>query len=261
MIRRLTENDREMCFEYVSGKPAENLFIIGDIEAYGFDTAFQKLWGDFDSGGSLNGVLLKYERNYIPFSYGEFDAAGFAEIMKADPEWKILSGLGEVTEKIEPYLSGEEKKRLFYYAKCDRLTGKGTFEKVKKASPSEAEKIIELYGHIEEFSTNENVESRRRNMEKGVARTYYIEEDGKMVSSASTGAENTLSAMVVGVCTLDAYKRRGYASQCMLNLCTDLLQEGRELCLFYDNPEAGAIYKRIGFKDIGMWTMYEREAR
>ncbi|MGA0633387.1 GNAT family N-acetyltransferase, partial [Bacillus thuringiensis] len=26
--------------------------------------------------------------------------------------------------------------------------------------------------------------------------------------------------------------------------------------LFYNNPTAGRIYKRLGFKDIGMWTMY-----
>ncbi|TKI86654.1 GNAT family N-acetyltransferase, partial [Bacillus cereus] len=33
-------------------------------------------------------------------------------------------------------------------------------------------------------------------------------------------------------------------------------KESRTLCLFYNNPVAGRIYKRLGFKDIGMWTMY-----
>lgn len=28
------------------------------------------------------------------------------------------------------------------------------------------------------------------------------------------------------------------------------------LCLFYDNPAAGRIYKRIGFRDIGKWCMW-----
>lgn len=80
-----------------------------------------------------------------------------------------------------------------------------------------------------------------------------------MVSMASTTAENTFSAMVVGVATLESYKKKGYATACMVKLCDQLLSEGKELCLFYDNPEAGAIYKRIGFEDIGFWMMYTYE--
>ena len=37
MIRQLMEEDRKVTLDFVSLKPAENLFIIGDIEAYGFD--------------------------------------------------------------------------------------------------------------------------------------------------------------------------------------------------------------------------------
>ena len=42
----------------------------------------------------------------------------------------------------------------------------------------------------------------------------------------------------------------------MQKLFKDVMDEGKLLCLFYDNPEAGRIYKRLGFTDIGMWTMY-----
>lgn len=65
-----------------------------------------------------------------------------------------------------------------------------------------------------------------------------------------------MSAMVVAVATLENYKKKGNATKCMLKLCNELLLEGKDLCLFYDNPEAGAIYKKIGFKDIGFWMMY-----
>ncbi|MBS2968164.1 GNAT family N-acetyltransferase [Metabacillus sp. KIGAM252] len=260
MIRQLTEKDHEQCYSYVSGKPAENLFIIGDIEAFGYNEPFQKVWGDFNEDGELKGILLKYEANYIPFSHGDFDASGFAGIMKADPEWGILSGLEEVTVKLEPFLERSAEKRVLHYAKCVKLE-KAFSDRpavtVKKARIEDAERILNLHKEIEEFtSAGESVESKRRNMEKGVSRTYYVEKEGSMVSAASTAAENTLSAMVVGVCTLNDHKRKGYATQCMLELCGDVLSEGRELCLFYDNLDAGKIYKRIGFKDIGMWSMY-----
>lgn len=97
---------------------------------------------------------------------------------------------------------------------------------------------------------------KHRGLEEGVSRSFFIMENKKIVSTASTAAENSLSAMVVGVATLESYKKKGYATQCMVKLCNQLLEENKELCLFYDNPSAGAIYKRIGFEDIDFCMMY-----
>ena len=41
MIRKLTQNDHEVVMELVGKKPAENLFIIGDIEAYGYESSIK----------------------------------------------------------------------------------------------------------------------------------------------------------------------------------------------------------------------------
>lgn len=64
-----------------------------------------------------------------------------------------------------------------------------------------------------------------------------------------------MSAMIVGVATHQAFREQGLASRVMAQLCADLLHEGKSLCLFYDNPHAGVIYKRLGFQDIGSWTI------
>ncbi len=48
------------------------------------------------------------------------------------------------------------------------------------------------------------------------------------------------------------------ASACITKLCQDLVSEGRGVCLFYDDPEAGRIYKKLGFKDMGMWYIMEK---
>jgi predicted GNAT family acetyltransferase len=61
--------------------------------------------------------------------------------------------------------------------------------------------------------------------------------------------------MIVGVCSHPEKRNQGLASLCMEALCHDILAEGKTLCLFYDNPKAGSIYKRLGFKDIGLWSM------
>ncbi len=261
MIRQLTEQDHDCCQTLIQKRPAENLFIIGDIEAFGYEQDFQKIWGDFDDKGNLRGILLKYRENFIPFSLGEFDAKGFADIINSHDDFQILSGLKEITTQVEPYVKREVKSiRHMHYAKCDStdsLTGPVSSQ-VKKAAIDDLPRLIDLLKSIPEFSDAEfSVEKRRHSYEKGVSRSYVIEEDGVFVSSASTTAENSMSAMIVAVCTHPDYKKRGFASQCMTKLCREVLEEGKELCLFYDNPEAGKIYKRIGFKDIGYWSMYK----
>lgn len=261
MIRRLSQNDHEDCFKLLKPRSAENLFIIGDIEAYGYDQEFQKVWGEFNDSGELIAVLLKYQENYIPFATNSFNAKEFAEIMSNDPDFKFMSGLKEITEKIEPFLNKQLKtKRQTYYAKCTKLASNkniAKFSNVEQASPQDAEALVQLLKSVPEFNDSIiTVERKHRTLTDGTSRSFFIKEDGKMVSTASTAAENSLSAMVIAVATLENYKKRGYATKCMLVLCTQLLQEGKELCLFYDNPSAGAIYKRIGFVDIGFWMMY-----
>ncbi|COE77517.1 Predicted acetyltransferase [Streptococcus pneumoniae] len=52
MIRKLTKKDHEQVFAYLKEEAALNLFIIGDIEAFGYDTDFQELWGVFKEDGT-----------------------------------------------------------------------------------------------------------------------------------------------------------------------------------------------------------------
>jgi uncharacterized protein len=261
MIRVLTQVDDEQCQKLIQEQPAENLFIIGDIEAFGYEQEFQTIWGDFDEKGNLRGILLKYRENFIPYSSGEFDAEGFADIMNEYEDFKILSGLKELTSKIEPFLTREfHSRRQMYYAKLDNTDSLSNEDltQIKKTTIEDLPKLVDLLNNIPEFSGgNFSVENKRHGMEKGVSRSYFIKDGGILVSSASTTAENTKSAMIVGVCTHPGHKKKGYATGCMTKLCRDVLEEGKELCLFYDNPEAGKIYKNIGFEDIGYWMMYK----
>ena len=260
MIRRLTKNDHEICLRLLRTKPAENIFIIGDIEVYGYEQEFQKLWGDFNESGELVAILLKFEENYIPFAPHSFDASGFAEIMTNDPSFKMMSGLKKITEQIEAFLQPFKRKRQLYYAKCKELyTNENSVDlsSIQQALPHDAEELVELLNSVPEFSgSTMTLERKIRELENRSSRSFIIREDGKIVSTASTAAENSMSAMVVGVATVESYKKKGYATKCLLKLCSQLIHEGKELCLFYDNPEAGAIYKRIGFEDIGFWMMY-----
>ncbi|GAF64738.1 putative acetyltransferase [Bacillus sp. TS-2] len=259
MIRKLTEKDHQECMNLVSEKPAENLFIIGDIEAYGYEQAFQTLWGDFDEQQQLRAVLLNYRGNFIPYCpTTDFDYKGFAEVISKHEHVDILSGLEYLTSLILPHVTlKNDPTRRLYYAKCESIHGKpnNLYSNVQAAQPEDAVELVEFINSIEEFDTRLSVEEKKEALEQKVSRSYFIRMDEQIVSSVSTAAENSQSAMVVAVCTRKGFEQRGYASSCLYQLVHDLINENKSLCLFYDNPHAGKIYKNLGFEDIANWTM------
>ncbi|UGB28894.1 GNAT family N-acetyltransferase [Metabacillus sp. B2-18] len=265
MIRKLNKDDHESVMKLIGHKPAENLFIIGDIEAYGYDSDIQDLWGQFENG-HLMAVLLRYDQNYIPFSEGQYDVKGFADIIYNNPSQIEISGLKHLIEPLQTFIHRDVRKHSeTYYAKCTGLSYEVDKEKIKLASylqPSDYHENVEMLRSIPEFAFgNFSVEARERAEKDKTGRTYFVRnEKGEMVASASTTAENSQSAMIVGVGTRPGFERRGYATLCMEKLCSELLSEGKSLCLFYDNPAAGKIYKRLGFSDIGFWTMIRYES-
>lgn len=259
MIRKLTDNDSEKVLAYLMDEPSFNLFIIGDIEAFGFNSSFQELWGEFSSEGNLKGVLLRFYQSYIFYSNGDFNVIGFANIMKKDNKPIFLSGKTDIIERFEKTGLKLGEKQVTYFAEClskENLKLKNL--DIKQASLQDVDRIIDLRKSISEFHVKEDTrEILIKSMAAKNGRTYYTEENDFMTACASTTAENSMSAMIVGVCTRDGYRRNGLATSILENLLTDMINEGKILCLFYDNPEAGRIYQRLGFKEIGKWTMYK----
>jgi uncharacterized protein len=261
MIRKLNKSDHEVTMDFLKHESSMNLFIIGDIEAFGYESEIQELWGNFDDDGEISAVLLRFHNSFIPYAYegDKLPVQEFADLMMSFPEKIFLSGKSELVARFEGIKDLKlGKKQVTYFAECIHTDDLGeSIGNIKKATLEDVDRILELRGSIAEFVPNPNARKILiESMENSTGRTYYIEENGIMAASAATAAENSLSAMIVGVCTHIDYRRRGLATAVMQKLFKDVMEEGKILCLFYDNPEAGRIYKRLGFKDIGKWTMH-----
>ncbi|PHG48019.1 GNAT family N-acetyltransferase [Bacillus wiedmannii] len=260
MMRKLIKKDHEQVFSFLKEEAALNLFIIGDIEAFGYDTDFQELWGVFKEDGTLQSILLRFHDAFIPYSKEAFVTSDYETLLSSYMPLK-LSGKSTIVEKFETSLAIQlGAKSDMYFCEClngNSLPDTPIHETIKLASIDDVDQIMQLRSSIDEFPTaNESEKILRQALETNTGRTYYIEKDGVIIASASTSAENSLSAMVVGVCTHPNYRGNGYASLILQKMIQDFTKEGRTLCLFYNNPAAGRIYKRLGFNDIGMWTMY-----
>ncbi|MFZ7944100.1 GNAT family N-acetyltransferase [Neobacillus sp. 19] len=261
MIRKLTEQDHQQVITFLSEEPSINLFIIGDLEVFGYSSEFQEIWAEFDEENMIKAVILRFHQSFIPYAKGEFDTEGFVTIMKQYNQPILLSGKSDIVEQFEVFDDLHlGKKQVTFFAECltdEYLSTENQSIAINKATIKDVDQIIELRGSIEEFHISSDArEILVQAMESNTSRTYYTEDNNVITSCVSTTAENSLSAMIVGVCTRKEYRRQGIATAIMQRLFQDILDEGKKLCLFYDNPEAGRIYKKLGFKDIGKWTMY-----
>jgi GNAT superfamily N-acetyltransferase len=75
---------------------------------------------------------------------------------------------------------------------------------------------------------------------------------GAPLSMAAVTGRTPRGARVGYVYTPSAARGRGYASACVAELSTRLLEEGRFCCLFTDlaNPTSNAIYQRLGYRPV-----------
>ncbi|WP_187355440.1 GNAT family N-acetyltransferase [Paenibacillus tengchongensis] len=263
MIRKLAEADREAVLSFLGAEAALNLFLIGDVENYGFSQEFMEVWGETEGeDGPLKAVLLRYYSSYLPYARGPFNVEGFAALIGANTKAEMISGSAQVAEAFRGQFNFRLQKQM-HFSELAAMTEevgqacRNTQITVKKAGIDDVEAICALTDIIEEFAGSGGGmrTGLRQSLQSGTGRTYYAERDGKVIACASTSAENSLSAMIVGVATHPDYRKQGLARSLVAQLCSDLLAEGKSLCLFYDNPKAAELYEHLGFRRIGSWRM------
>ncbi|CEQ21362.1 GCN5-related N-acetyltransferase [[Clostridium] sordellii] len=257
MILKLNDRHKDIVLNYVGKEPSINLFIIGDIEQYGFDKDFQEVWGSFDEKNNLTGVLLRYNNNFIPYIENlNEDVSDFKKIIKSYKGNKFISGKSDIIEKFKDILNDFEEKYMYFCQLKEKSKLLKWDDSIKVATEKDASRIHELIDTIDEFSVQDSVKEIEEKIRDNNKVVYYIENEKKEIITVSQiTAENSKSAMVVGVATRKDYREKGYMSKCLSKLCSDFIDKNKSLCLFYDNPKAGSVYKKIGFEEIGTWIM------
>lgn len=271
MRRACTSKDLSKVINYVSGEPEVNLYILGDIETYGVDAPVTV--DAFEKAGIWTSLVLGLAENYVVYSQGRFEDAQEA----ADLIGHYAQGGGprhinarlDIAEALAPHFPEMTLES------CKLATCRGL-----KLSPSEVdsdltirqlhrddyEELLTLQDQAHEMpslpKTRKELDAaieRKTEAEKTGCETIGVYRGGRLVSSASTSAAYSRGAMVTGVATLPSERGRGYATLAVQSLCQDCFARGMDhLCLYYNNPVAARIYKRIGFVDIADFGMLRR---
>lgn len=253
MIVQCLEKDRNKVMDYLNVDRVINLFFVGDIENFGFDNDFQKVFMDIENDYIKAIYLIFYDNLLITSQTGDFNQVFIDECIE---KYHILnfSGDEKLVEKIN--LDGFKNDDC-YFCKMTKPNKLPINLDFKIATIDTVEKVENMHNKIFGLSKSGLKES----IMTSTGRSYYFEKEGEIVSVASSTAETVGLAMIVGVCTLDNHRNNGYASQLVSKLCNDLLDEEKVPCLFYNNPDAGNIYHRLGFEDIGRWALRRNERK
>jgi predicted GNAT family acetyltransferase len=75
----------------------------------------------------------------------------------------------------------------------------------------------------------------------------------RIASCALLSPEGSDAGLIGGVYTMPAARNKGYAAACVSALAEDLRREGKLPVLFYENPAAGSLYRKLGFEECGRW--------
>jgi predicted GNAT family acetyltransferase len=259
-VRKITNKEIPRVLEYIKDEKEMNLFIEGDIEQYGLEGPIVELFAFFDPWDC---ILLRYFQNYLIYSRkGTYKAKDVADFL-SDKKVQVISGKESLLELLIPFYP-HLKIQGTYLCRCESNVKLPQFiqgKALRTLSEADAPALSGLYQTIIEFSKpyleheNEKIQELREcllaaNLGIGLF-------DGPLlVSAAYSTAKSKSGAMVVGVATREKYRGKGYATQVVSTLCNESFASGLSfLCLFYDNPEAGAIYRKIGFKEMGRWGM------
>lgn len=268
-LEELQPKDIKEILSYVSLDPEVNLFITGDILSFGIDGRHVRVKGLRDEKENLAGVLLRYmDRNYVFYSRletlpGELIARAIKED-NASLQGVCLSGKSSLIRVIAPFLP-ELHEEATMMARCNEikaLAPSSPAAEVRLLGEKDFDSYAELIDGIAEFASFRQRQTREEQKDAWMAGskrgsvTYGVFEKGLLVAVASSTADTADSAMLVGVCTKEGYRCRGYASIAVNALLRDRFAKGQKfLCLFYDNPQAGVIYHRFGFVDVASYSM------
>jgi uncharacterized protein len=262
MIRRVEEGDRAAVLSLLRQQPALNLYALGNIDANGFDAVFSEFWGDFDEQGRLRAVLNRYMTGWV--IYGQVDAewARLGEVVDSHPikAERIQDNPGGI-DSFLPYLRRYRVKKLMEeelmtlseadfrpFAPVEGIV-------VRRAVWHDLGDLVAFYAEAEEMRRlPEAVERPLRER-----RIWMATVDSVPYATALTNAEIADQAMIGGVYTKTQARGQGFSRMVMSALCAELLNEGKQPVLYWENPTAGAVYRKLGFQPIGIWRSVRLE--
>lgn len=264
MWHKARKQDQEKIMSYLLTEPIANLFMISDIERFGFESRIQDVWFE-EISNELNAVLLRYHDNLICYSKTMATDFSYIKDIVSDYEIAVISGKASVVEHIKSkYEMSENVFKLPFLRRTQTQKTTQVDERITRATLEDTLDIAKRYADFPEFDhlyasdVYERQKQIATRIESGEGIHVYIKENGKIIAHGNTTAENTVAGMIGGIFVDPAYRRKGLGTQVLKYLSDYLESSDRQPCLFYGNPELKDFFINQGYEPIEEWGVLRR---
>ncbi|WP_113927036.1 GNAT family N-acetyltransferase [Bacillus sp. P14.5] len=258
-LKKLTAANHQDVIKLFGEDVVHYHFLIDGMKKNNYEGNF-KIFGEYQDN-LLVSILINNYNNISYFSQWDRDISIYKELLR-DLDYTKLSGPSSLMKKFLPYVD----------AKADTLSYLGVVKNI--STPRKLKNPLKVIQTEDEIgmqydlllSTNEFTQSLPKEKEDYVQieykrlkessdRTVYLDINGEMVSSCATIAEDINSAIIIGVVTNPHFRNKGYGTEVLIGLFQMLLEEGKYPYLFYNNPAARSVYKKIGMTEVCEWRV------
>lgn len=247
-LRRALPGEEQALLDLVSREPYYNLFLISNLKVGLSDIV--ETWVQDGAG------LLARRQYYWTVDPGPdpaaFDYGAAAAIIDGfGPD--MVKGLSGRPEAVDPLYERIRHRGRVYaeqFAICeDVLPLTGCAGTPRPARPEDLDALAAIYADADDMSRS------RAGVEQMLSTAWVVEDGGHIICAGNLAARTDQAGMIGAVFTPPPYRRKGYASTLVHAMASALRAEGRTPCLFYVNPDAGRIYRNLGFREIGPWRL------
>ena len=260
MIRLLHEEDRAAAIALLAAAPQLTPYMGGNLEKLGFVRDFCEFWGDVveDPDGTvhLRAILNRYMTGWSVYGQSAADWRGLGQVLDAHPAGAVrLQDNPGGIDTFLPYLCryyGEQTKveELMDLSQANfRPMTPPADVTVRRGVMDDLPTLTRFYATACDMARPR--EAIARPLQD--TRLWLAEQNGNVLATALTNAEIQQMAMIGGVFTAPSARKRGLSQAVCSALCAELFAEGKQPALYWANPAAGAVYRKLGFRPIGHW--------
>ena len=261
-LKPLAQSDRYLLSDLCKVDPVRFLTPLLNIDYYGLEGPFLRAWAAISvTSGAPCGLLFRLNNTIIAADTDGRCSAAFTRLI--DGETRIAGVRGTV-EAVSGIHAGVRNYRPVawedsYYMQLNTppVCKTELIQAARLAVPEDIDMLSALYG-----DAGPMFRSRANVAEKLATTTVVVVEEpelgrrpARIVSAGLLSPDGEAAGLIGGVYTMPTVRGRGYAAAVVSYLSLYLQQRGKLPVLFYENPVAGRVYRRLGFEEVGRWAV------